>query len=122
MAWHFDVRYTGIGQVQRRLPSTWQKYSDEAGTQLYKEGVAVLQLARVLAPVRTGFLRRSGAVFKHPLASGKGHWVTVVFRAPYAMVVHETHPTRAKFLEQAYRMLVVGMKARLESNTARAVK
>ena len=118
----FDVRYTGIGEVQRRLPSTWAKYSEAAGKSLYQEGLAVLQLARVLAPIKTGFLRRSGAVERVPLASGKGHRVVVKFRAPYALVVHETHPTRSKYLEQAYRMLAVGMKARLEAGIAREVR
>lgn len=122
MAWRFDIRYTGIGQVQRRLPSTWATLSDAAGTTLYQEGIAVLQLARVLAPIRTGFLRRSGMVQRVPLASGKGHGVVVKFRASYAMIVHETHPTRAKFLEQAYRMLAVGMKQRLEGAMKRAVR
>jgi hypothetical protein len=122
MAFRFDVRYTGVGQVQRRLPAAWQRYSDAAGKRLYDEGIAVLQLARVLAPIKTGFLRRSGAVFRQPLARGKGHAVIIVFRASYAMIVHETHPTRAKFLEQAYRMLAIGMKARLEGGIKSEVR
>jgi len=119
MAWHFDVRYTGIGEVQRRLPSTWNALSEAAGRTLYQEGIAVLQLARILAPIKTGFLRRSGMVERVALSRGGGHRVVVRFRANYAMIVHETHPTRAKFLEQAYRMLAVGMKQRLEGGIRR---
>ena len=122
MAFKLDVRFTGQGQVSRRLSAAWQRYSDLAGKSLYQEAQAVLQLARVLAPIRTGFLRRSGRVVRLPLASGRGHTMLITFTAPYALVVHETHPTRAKFLEQAYRMLAIGMRERLASSIRRGAR
>ncbi len=121
-AFAFDIKFTGQGQVVRRLPSTWAKFSDAAGKSLLQEGQAVLQLARLLAPVRTGFLRRSGYAVPVWLASGKGYQVVVGFRANYALIVHENHPTRAKFLEQAYRMLAQGMRQRMEANIRRTVR
>lgn len=117
----FSLEFKGQGQIVRRLPGTWAKFSDAAGRSLYQEGVAVLQLARLLAPIKTGFLRRSGYATRVPLAKG-GHTVLVGFRAPYAAIVHETHPTRAKFLEQAYRMLAQGMKQRMEADIRREVR
>lgn len=117
MAFTLDVSFTGQGQVVRRLPAAWQRYSDLAGKTLLQEGRAVLQLARLLAPVRTGALRRSGYVQAIPLS--KGQTVVIGFRVPYALIVHETHPTRSKFLEQAYRMLAVGMKQRMEASMRR---
>jgi hypothetical protein len=125
MATKFSLSYTGIGTVQRRLPAAWQRYSDAGGKRLLDEGRACLQLARVLAPVRTGALRRSGAVRQLPLASGKGKAVVIGFGSadvPYAMTVHETHPTKSKFLEQAFRLLAAGMKARLENGIKRDVR
>lgn len=121
----FDLRFNGANQVMRRIPAAWQRYSDAAGKTLMQEARATLQFARVLAPIRTGALRRSGYVRKLPLASGKGHAVGIGFggaTAPYAPIVHETHPTRAKFLEQAFRLLAAGMKARLEDGIKRQVK
>jgi hypothetical protein len=121
MAFTFDVKFTGQGTIVRRLPGTWAKLSEAAGRSLYQEGLAVLQLARLLAPIKTGFLRRSGYATRVPLAKG-GHTVLVGFRAPYALVVHETHATRSKYLEQAYRMLANGMKQRMEAAIRREVR
>lgn len=121
MPFTFGVEFRGQGQVARRLPATWQKYSDLAGKSLYEEGQAVLQLARLLAPIRTGALRRSGYCTPVKLANG-GTTVLVGFRINYAAIVHETHPTRSKFLEQAYRMLAVGMKQRMEASIRREMR
>lgn len=121
----FDLTVKGEDRVIRRLPAAWQRYSDAGGKRLLDEGRACLQLARVLAPIRTGALRRSGQVREVPLASGRGAAVHIGFGgpgAPYAMVVHETHPTKAKFLEIAFRMLATGMKARLEAGIKRDVR
>ena len=121
----FDVSIKGDDRIIRRLPAAWQRYSDAGGKRLLDEGRACLQLARILAPVRTGALRRSGTVREVPLLSGKGKAVHIGFGgpgAPYAPIVHETHPTKAKFLEQAFRMLATGMKARLENGIKRDVR
>jgi hypothetical protein len=121
----FDFRLIGADRVERRIPAAWQRFSDAAGKTLEQEARATLTLARVLAPVRTGALRRSGYVRAVPLVRGRGHAYVVGFggsKAPYAMIVHETHPTRAKFLEQAYRMLATGLKARLEAGIRRQVR
>lgn len=118
MAFTLGIEFKGQGAISRRLPGTWEKLSEAAGRSLYQEGKAVLQLARLLAPIRTGALRRSGYATRVPLAKG-GHTVIVGFRIRYAAIVHETHPTRSKFLEQAYRMLAEGMKQRMEAQIRR---
>jgi len=115
VAFKYSVEFRGQGAIARRLPSTWQAYSNLAGKTLLQEGRAVLQFARLLAPIRTGALRRSGYCVSVPLARGNNTTVLIGFRVSYAAIVHETHPTRAKFLEMAMRVMAQGMRARMES-------
>ncbi len=117
----FGLEFRGQGQIARRLPSTWERYSRAAGKTLLKEGQAILNYARILAPIRTGALRRSGYAIRVPLA-GKTTTVVVGFRIGYAAIVHETHPTRAKFLEEAFRLFRQGMLARLADGIQREVR
>lgn len=116
MAFKYSIDFKGQGTIVRRLPATWAAYSNLAGKTLFQEGKAVLQFARLLAPIRTGFLRRSGYCVQVPLARGNDSTVVIGFRAAYAAIVHETHPTRAKFLEEAMRVFMIGMRARMEAN------
>lgn len=117
----FGLEFRGQGQIARRLPATWDVFSRAAGKSLLQEGQSILSYARLLAPIRTGALRRSGYAIKVPLA-GRNHTVVVGFRVPYAQIVHETHPTRAKFLEEAFRLFQRGMLARIAANTRREVR
>lgn len=115
----FGVEFRGQGQVSRRLPATWARYSEAAGRTLYNEGRSILSYARVLAPFRTGRLRRSGYVRRVMLV--RGYTVVIGFSAPYAAIVHETHPTRSKYLEEAFRAFQQGMLARIAAGTRREV-
>lgn len=117
----FTLTLRGQGQVIRRLPATWQRYSDAAGKTLLQEGQAILRLARQLAPVRTGALRRSGYAVAIPVSRG-GSTVLVGFSIYYAGIVHATHPTKAFFLDYAYKLAAAWMKARLERGIRAGVR
>lgn len=80
---------------------------------LYRTGVRILNRSQELVPVDTGTLKGSGRVLQ-PEVEGDRVTVTVGYgygpqmnpatgESPsgYALIVHEIHPTKSKYLEQA---------------------
>lgn len=67
---------------------------------LYRTGVRILNRSQELVPVDTGRLKGSGRVLQ-PEVEGDRVTVTVGYGADYALIVHEIHPTKSKYLEQA---------------------
>jgi len=97
----------GDRAMRRRL----EKVAGEKGLRKVARGASakvgeshILTPARDAAPEKTGRLKRSGRVKISVSSARQNIRITVIFGgplAPYAAIVHATHPTKAKFLERA---------------------
>lgn len=61
----------------------------------------IISTAQSYAPIDTGHLVGSGFVQKPRFTKGANLTTHAGFRAKYAMIVHETHPTQSRFLARA---------------------
>jgi hypothetical protein len=98
----FNLR--GIEDVQRRLRALQRTtpLNQAKARGLFKRANLMMTAAKRDAPVDTGTLRASGTVFV-PEVSRQDVSVLLGFGGPaaiYALLVHETHRTRSKFLER----------------------
>lgn len=92
---------------------------------------ALLRDAKAMTPVDTGRLQESGRVLA-PRTSKTAVKVDfqVIFGAitvrgrfvDYALIVHETHPSKSKFLERAEQEHMPGMPDRIEKKVLSRVK
>jgi hypothetical protein len=84
-----------LNRVAERLPRA-------VAVGLYGFALEVLRKAQRLVPVDTGFLRNSAFV-RQPEWNGQGFKVSLGYRAPYAIFVHEgPHSSGRKWLEKAF--------------------
>ena len=85
-----------------------------------EEAPAVQRRAKQLVPVKSGRLRDSGKI---ETTKGASATVTdVIFDTPYALKIHETHPTRSRFLERAMREAARGMTKRIASRLSQVLR
>ncbi|MEN0020922.1 MAG: HK97 gp10 family phage protein [Planctomycetota bacterium] len=89
-------------RAQQRIMDEVEQLAKELRPDVVREvGEAVIGEAQELAPVRTGTLKNSDFVDDTDLAD-KGQ-IVIGFGADYALAVHETHPTRSRFLADAIK-------------------
>lgn len=114
-ALRFEIRRGDLPRLSERLLNLSSSLPETFRVALYEESLAVLGLAQLYVPIRTGRLFRSGRAY---WPSRRDPRVNVQFLAPYALAVHELHPTRAKYLERAVNERLPGMARRLARRVA----
>lgn len=123
----FQLR--GLKEVQQRLAALATSGKSAFAGRLYAEAQSILNVARNLTPIDTGFLRQSAFV-EIPVINGDHMTVTFGYAAEYAVPVHEdlsVHHKKgsAKFLEIPFRAwqqkglanLAAGVQAWLSGGT-----
>lgn len=111
----FETRRGDFPKLTRRLFDLSENFPEAFRLALYEEAQKIIEQAKLYAPYRSGRLYRSGQAY-WPGANDPR--VNVQFLAPYALAVHETHPTKAKFLERALNEALTGMARRVARRIA----
>ena len=119
----FQLR--GLKDIQRRLAALSVSGKAAVARRLYAEAQSILNVARNLTPIDTGFLRQSAFV-ELPEINGDMVRVTLGYAAEYAVPVHEDlsvhHPKgSAKFLEIPFRQWQVGGLSSLADGVRAAI-
>ena len=109
---NYTLEIVGDEAVMRRLSELAVAYQKVVKVEMKKEGVEILEEAQNRVPVDSGALRRSGKIAdgdengSYTVAIGFGDpTVTNADGDPtsdYARYQHETHLSKAKFLEAPY--------------------
>lgn len=97
------VTVKGISDMRRKIEEAKQRLLNAAAGAAYLEGCNIMTLAKEYTPVDTGALKNSGFVTL-PVIEKSEVTCEIGFGGPatsYALKVHETHRTMAKFLERA---------------------
>lgn len=111
----FEIRRGDLPRLSERLLNLSSSMPETFRVALYEEALLVLGRAQVYVPIKTGRLFRSGRAY---WPSKRDPRINVQFLAPYALAVHELHPTRAKYLERAVNKQLPGMARRLARRIA----
>lgn len=113
----FDFTLTGIDAIDRALRAAGDRAREAAAGALYREAAAIIAEAQELAPVDFGVLKSSDSAFVNPPdVDGDEISVELGFggaAAAYALVQHETHKTKSKYLERPFQEAQSGMASRL---------
>jgi hypothetical protein len=115
----FEIRRGDVKNLTERLLNLSDQYPLEFRRALFAEAEQIIERAKSLAPYRTGRLYRSGRAY---WPSERDPRINVQFLAPYALVVHETHATKSKFLERALNAALSGMARRLARRIVEATR
>ena len=102
MAAKFEI--TGLDDLKKALKSAGNLAEKALASAMFEEQSAVISEAQTRTPVDTGTLRASGTVLAPDIQGSK---VTVVAgfggaAAKYAIVQHEKHSSKSKFLERPF--------------------
>lgn len=106
----FEVRRGDFENMSERLLNLSEQFPLEFRRALFAEAERIVENAKALAPYRTGRLFRSGRAF---WPSERDPRINVQFLAPYALAVHERHPSRAFFLRRALDAALPGLARRV---------
>ena len=90
-----------VAEAINRLP---EEIEGDFFIGLQRAGLLVQRESQKRVPVDTGALRNSARTSTK--GQGFGAVVTVGFHTAYAAIVHETHKSKKKFLENTYRELL----------------
>lgn len=118
---------SGVLQVRKNLEELIKLYPRAAKVAMYNEAQGVWAEAVKRAPIKDGFLRKSGYVAP-PARTPADEPIEVGFSMPYAIIQHErtdfNHPRggEAKYLENAFRVRQGGMAQRLIDDIKRLIE
>lgn len=102
MASKFEI--TGLAELKRALQKAGNLADDALKSAMFEEQSAVITESQALVPVDTGVLRASGTVLA-PEQHGSRIEVVAGYggaAAKYAIVQHEKHSSKSKFLERPF--------------------
>jgi hypothetical protein len=114
----------GVDEVCRNLDLYGEKAIQATERGLYEEAEIVMAASKRLVPVDTGTLRSTGHV-RRPISGAHGISVTMGYggpAAPYALVQHEEHHEKKKYLETPFLAAMRGISARLAKRIKRNVR
>ena len=100
----FKAEVFGIKEAMKDIDRNRLEMAKDFSKALKRAGLLIQREAQKVTPVDTGALRASARTN----SKGQG-WQTVVsgsFNTSYAVIVHEIHPKKSKFLESTYRRLM----------------
>lgn len=113
MASKFEI--TGVGELRRALRNAGDLADKALAAAMFEEQSAVITAAQELAPVDLNTLRASGTVLP-PTRTGQRIEVEAGFggaAAAYAIIQHEKHSSKSKFLERPFLQRAPKMAANL---------
>jgi hypothetical protein len=97
------IKFLNLSEFERSLKGAKDTLDNAIAAALYQFGNNIMTEAKEKAPVDLGTLRGSGYVTL-PEKTASGPVVELGFGGhaeSYAVIMHEVHPTRSKFLENA---------------------
>mgnify|MGYP003149562792 CR=1 FL=1 len=100
----FDQAKHNLKQIKKRFPHAF-------AAALLEQGIMIMDKSVPLAPRLTGDLRRSAKVTAPKTT--KRPEVGLGYNVEYALVQHETHRSKSKFLERPYNESLPGAAKRL---------
>ncbi|MFZ5852312.1 MAG: hypothetical protein ACOYY2_13090 [Actinomycetota bacterium] len=118
------VDLDGDAALLRVLASGGQAAARLVPKTLHAEASEAFADSQEQVPVRYGVLKSSGWV-SAPTSTADGVEVTIGYGGAaraYALVVHETHPTRAKYLEGPVLRRADGLAERIAAEVASALR
>jgi hypothetical protein len=114
------IQIDGMDKLRRALARAGDLAEEALSAAMVQEMESVITEAKQEAPVDTGTLRASGTVLP-PKKSSQGVSVTAGFGGAaqaYAVIVHEKHSSKSKFLERPF----LSRASKLPSNLAERVE
>lgn len=92
-----DFKIKGMAQAIRNIRKFAKENPGRVRRALLRWGEETMAVSKELCPVKTGNLRGTGRV---EVNEGRMELLYGGTAAPYATIVHETHPTKSKFLQR----------------------
>jgi hypothetical protein len=99
-----SAKVMNVRDVIQSLERATEDMERDFSKTLKRMGLLIQREAMKVTPVDLGVLKLSA--FTKSQGKGFDTVVSVGYGASYAIYVHETHPTKKKFLEKTYRSLI----------------
>lgn len=98
---NIEVKLEGLRELNEKFRRMYPSYGQAWRRGIHHAGMFLKREAMKRTPVDTGALKNSARYRSH--GTGWKTFGTVSYHMDYAALVHETHKTKGKYLENAYR-------------------
>jgi hypothetical protein len=96
-----QMKLFNVKQTRRKLQKLYPGMGNAWRQSMIRAGALVKREAKLRTPVDTGDLKRHS--YNATIGKGWHAFAKIYYSMEYAAIVHETHKTKGKFLESAFR-------------------